>query len=42
MSLKYAVAVSAANALSEQTGYFETDELEKTYPCVRSQKIEVL
>ena len=40
-SLKYAVAVSAANAISEQTGYFETDELEKIYPCVRIQKIEI-
>lgn len=34
-SLKYAVAVSAANALSEQTGSLEQEELEKIYPCVR-------
>lgn len=34
-SLKYAVAVSAANALSEQTGYFEKVILERLYPQVR-------
>lgn len=40
-SLKYAVAVSAANALSEQTGHFEQEELEKIYPCVRIQDLSV-
>lgn len=37
-SLKYAVAVSAANALSDQTGYFETEELDNIYPRVRVEK----
>lgn len=40
-SLKYAVAVSAANALSEQTGHFEQEELERIYPCVRIQDLSV-
>lgn len=40
-SLKYAVAVSAANALSDKTGYFEKGELEKIYPCVRIQKLSI-
>lgn len=38
-SLKYAVAVSAANALSPLTGCFETEELERIYPCVKLQKL---
>lgn len=38
-SLKYAVAVSAANALSDQTGHFETEELERIYPSVRIQEL---
>lgn len=33
-SLRYAVAVSAANALSLRTGYFETNDLERIYPEV--------
>ncbi|MCB7067103.1 1-phosphofructokinase [Enterocloster citroniae] len=40
-SLKYAVAVSAANALSEQTGHFEPEELERIYPCVRVRDLAV-
>lgn len=38
-SLKYAVAVSAANALSDKTGYFEQGELEKIYPRVKIEKL---
>ena len=38
-SLKYAVAVSAANALSDKTGYFEQIEFEKIYPCVKIEKL---
>ncbi|MCC8023725.1 MAG: 1-phosphofructokinase [Clostridium sp.] len=38
-SLKYAVAVSAANALNHKTGYFEQEEFEKIYPCVRIEKL---
>lgn len=38
-SLKYAVAVSAANALNDKTGYFEQGELEKLYPCVKIEKL---
>ena len=40
-SLKYAVAVSAANALSDKTGYFEKSELEKIYPYVRVEKLSI-
>ena len=40
-SLKYAVAVSAANALSDQTGHFEPEELERIYPGVRIQDLTV-
>lgn len=38
-SLKYAVAVSAANARSDKTGFFEQEELEKLYPCVKLQRL---
>ena len=38
-SLKYAVAVSAANALSDRTGHFEPEELERIYPGVRIQNL---
>lgn len=37
-SLKYGVAVSAANALSARTGHFEQEELERIYPCVRVKR----
>lgn len=40
-SLTYAVAVSAANALSDKTGYFEKAELEKIYPRVTIQKLSI-
>jgi len=40
-SLRYAVAISAASALSEQTGHFEKEELEKIYPMVRVQELTV-
>ncbi|WP_455436149.1 1-phosphofructokinase [Hungatella hathewayi] len=40
-SLRYAVAVSAANALSDKTGYFEKEELEKIFPCVRIQRLSI-
>lgn len=33
-SLRYAVAVSAANALNHKTGYFEQEKLEEIYPQV--------
>lgn len=38
-SLRYAVAVSAANACSEQTGYFEKDEMERIYPQVKIEEL---
>lgn len=38
-SLRYAVAVSAANALNHKTGYFEQEEFEKIYPQVMIEKL---
>lgn len=38
-SLKYAVAVSAANAICDKTGYFEPEELERLYPGVKIQRL---
>lgn len=40
-SLRYAVAVSAANACSEQTGYFEKNEMERIYPQVKVEELTV-
>lgn len=40
-SLRYAVAVSAANACSEQTGYFEKMEMERIYPQVKVRELNV-
>lgn len=40
-SLRYAVAVSAANACSEQTGYFEKTEMERIYPQVKVRELNV-
>lgn len=37
--LKYAVAVSAANALSPETGNFKTKDLEEIYPRVIIEKV---
>lgn len=37
-SLRYAVAVSAANALDDQTGHFEAEKMENIYPRVRVEK----
>lgn len=38
-SLKYAVAVSAANALTMATGHFEIEDMEKIYPAVTVEKL---
>jgi len=38
-SLRYAVAVSAANALNEQTGYFKQAELDNIYPLVEVREL---
>lgn len=38
-SLRYAVAVSAANALNHKTGYFEQEEFKTIYPQVVIKKI---
>ena len=38
-SLRYAVAVSAANALSLRTGYFETEKMKHIYPGVTMRDV---
>lgn len=38
-SLRYAVAVSAANAMNPQTGYFEKEVFDEIYPRVRVEKL---
>ncbi len=39
-SLKYAVSVSAANAMSHRTGHFEKEEFDKIYPQVTLRELE--